>query len=313
MKSPVSPHMVAFLVFSTMAPLSAQNLESTPTSPEINNTDAIEAPRFKSVSSLLDKYDVPEIERAQGIVSGSNPVFAAQDVRTLDAKPATKQNVDSVIDLDVLRNPSPYRKVAVSTGSSSYQPASGGLENGLALISAVYRESGKREASSDCSKVALSVEARVKLDTAKVLEVVESEVSANPSCACEVVKTAIKASEADVTMVVSIVETAITASPENMRMISQCAIATMPEAVAEVQALLARLDPNSGDSEVYSSKSSKSSTDSKDAKDAKVAAIYAPPIPNPLDLPPVYPPLMPPPPIFPPPVTNVNPCSGSYY
>ena len=114
-------------------------------------------------------------------------------------------------------------------------------------------------------------------------------------------------------MVVSIVETAITASPENMRMISQCAIATMPEAVAEVQALLARLDPNSGDSEVYSSKSSKSSTDSKDAKDAKVAAIYAPPIPNPLDLPPVYPPLMPPPPIFPPPVTNVNPCSGSYY
>ena len=193
MKSPVSPHMVAFLVFSTMAPLSAQNLESTPTSPEINNTDAIEAPRFKSVSSLLDKYDVPEIERAQGIVSGSNPVFAAQDVRTLDAKPATKQNVDSVIDLDVLRNPSPYRKVAVSTGSSSYQPASGGLENGLALISAVYRESGKREASSDCSKVALSVEARVKLDTAKVLEVVESEVSANPSCACEVVKMAIKA------------------------------------------------------------------------------------------------------------------------
>ena len=93
-------------------------------------------------------------------------------------------------------------------------------------------------------------------------------------------------------------------------MISQCAIATMPESVAEVQALLARLDPNSGDADVYSSKSSKDSKDATDVKDAKVAAIYAPPIPNPLDLPPSYPPILPPPPIIPPPVTNVNPCPG---
>jgi hypothetical protein len=98
-----------------------------------------------------------------------------------------------------------------------------------------------------------------------------------------------------------------------MRMISQCAIATMPESVAEVQALLAKLDPNSGDSDVYSSKSAKDSTDSKDAKDSKVAAIVAPPIPNPLDLPPTYPPIIPLPPIVTPPVTNVNPCSGDYY
>jgi hypothetical protein len=305
MKLPVSPHMVAFVFLSAMASLSAQNLASTPAAPEINKPDAVEAPRFKNISDVLDKYEVPEIEKAHGSISGSRPVFAAQDVRTLDTPVTSKQQVDSVIDLGVLRNPSPYRKVAVST--KPYEVSSGGLETGLALISAVYRESGKPESASDCSKVALSVEARVNLDVAKVLEVVESEVTANPSCSCEVVKTAIKASDADVPLVVSIVETAITASPENMRMISQCAIATMPEAVAEVQALLARLDPNSGDADVYSSKSAK---DSKDAKDAKVAAVYAPAVPNPLDLPPSYPPTLPPPPIFPPPVTDVNPRGG---
>ena len=48
-----------------------------------------------------------------------------------------------------------------------------------------------------------------------------------------------------------------------MRIVSQRAIATMPDSITEVQALLARLDPNAGDSG-YSSKSSKSSK-SKDA------------------------------------------------
>ncbi|MEO5916519.1 MAG: hypothetical protein ABIS50_19940 [Luteolibacter sp.] len=309
MKPPVSPHMVALLILSAIAPLSAQNLESTPASPEIAKADAVnDAPRFHGSSDLPEKYEVPEIEKAQGIIPNGKPVFAAQDVRNLDTRASNEQKVESVIDLSVLRNPSPFRKVAVSTGSQPYEVSTGSLQNGLALISAVYRESGKKEAVSDCSKVALSVEQRVKLDVAKVLEVVQSEVAANAGCSCEVVKTAIKSSDADVQLVVSIVETAITASPENMRMISQCAIATMPEAVAEVQALLARLDPNSGDADVYSSKSSK---DSKDAKDAKVAAIVAPEPPNPLDLPPAYPPILPPP-IFPPPVTDVNPHSGHY-
>jgi hypothetical protein len=78
-----------------------------------------------------------------------------------------------------------------------------------------------------------------------------------------------------------------------MRIASQCAIATMPESVAAVQALLARLDPNSGNAEVYSSKSAKS------AKSAKVAVV-AEPAPNPLDR--LYFP-----PIYPLPVSKVNP------
>lgn len=304
MKPPVSPHMVAILLLSAMAPLSAQNLVGVTRSPESGNkAEAIEGSNdlpFAEGSVLQGKYEVPVLVKAQGELPPAKPVFAAQDAITLDTRATSQQKVDAVVDLGVLRNPSPYRKVAVSTGGQPYEVAADSLQTGLAMISAVYRESGKREASSDCPAISLSVEQRIKLDVSKVLEVVESEVTANPSCACEVVKTAIKASEADVTLVVSIVETSINASPDNMRIISQCAIAAMPESIAEVQALLAKLDPNSGDADVYSSKSAKS------AKSAKVAAIEAPAkTPNPLDIimyPPIYPP-----PIIPPPVTEVNP------
>ena len=65
-----------------------------------------------------------------------------------------------------------------------------------------------------------------------------------------------------------------------------------------MQELLARLDPNAGDSG-HSAKSAKG------AKGAKVASLTIPPE-NPLDGPPrdIFPPL---PPIIPPPVTDVNP------
>lgn len=298
----MSPHMVALLLLGSLAPLPAQNLVSVPSPLEIDKAaEQVSPSRILCSASLSANDEVPEFRKAEGIMPREKAIYAAQDVATLDTRASARQNVESVIDLNLLRNPSPYRKVAVSTSAQVYEIAPDSLENGLAMISAVYRESGKPEAASDCSKISLSVEQRVKLDVTQVLEIVESEVSANPKCTCEIVKAAIKASEADVAMVVSIVETAITASPENMRLISQCAIASMPEAVAEVQALLAKLDPNSGDADSYSSKSSK---DSKGAKVASVSSSMEPA--NPLDLPFYFPPI---PPIIPPRVTNVNPGS----
>jgi hypothetical protein len=112
----------------------------------------------------------------------------------------------------------------------------------------------------------------------------------------------ITASNADVAKVVSIVETAINVAPDSMRIISQCAIATAPDSIAQVQALLAELDPNTGDGDGSSAKSAKSG---KDGKDAEVAAIVAPPIENPLDRP--FFPTSIPPVIIPPHVSNVNP------
>ena len=291
MKTPVFPYTVAFFVLGLIAPLSAQNLVSS-------HSQATVLASFSSGT-----YEVPAVEKAEGVPSEDQPVFTSQDSSTLDDKAGSTRDVDSVVDLDVLRNPSPYRKMAVSARSMPSETATDGLQTDLALISAVYRESGKTDASSDCSAIALAVEQRIKLDPAKVLEIVELEVGANTGCACEIVKTAIKTSEADASQVVAIVEAAIHAAPESMRIVSQCAIAAMPESIVGVQALLARLDPNAGETG-YSSKSAKS------GKDAKVVTIAAPALPNPLDRP--YPPVMPPPPIIPPPVTDVNPCGPKF-
>jgi hypothetical protein len=212
--------------------------------------------------------------------------------------------VESVVDLSTLREPSPFRKVAVSAGTSSSEAAARNLPMGLALLSATYRAPNEKANDGDCPTIGLSVQQRVKLAPSNILEIVEAEITANSSCACEIVKAALTAAGADAALTGQVVEVASTAAPESMRIISQCAIATVPDALSEVQAVLAKLDPNSGDGG-ESSKSAKSSKSSKSGKEP----ILPPKVewPDPLDLPPLGPPL-PPPPFNPPPVTDVDGC-----
>jgi hypothetical protein len=87
-----------------------------------------------------------------------------------------------------------------------------------------------------------------------------------------------------------------------MRLIAQCAIAAAPDALTDVQAVLAKLDPNSGEA----------GDSGKSAKGAKAPAGEVAAMPNPLDFPgkgPVRPlfPIFPPVIINPPNVTVVNP------
>jgi len=162
----------------------------------------------------------------------------------------------------------------------------------------------------DCVAKSAFIKSSVAAEQSKVLEIVSEEVAASPPCACEIVKVAIEASNADSKTVAAIVEAAVIAAPEQMRLIAQCALAVAPDALADVQAVLAKLDPNLGDSG-----SAKSSKDSKGVV-GEVAAM-----PNPLDFPgqgPVGPtpggpgglgiiPNLPPVIVAPPLVTDVNP------
>lgn len=303
MKHPVSLHLVACLILGLIAPLSAQNLISNhkPSKASFKSGAASsDAPRFGNTPAP-GSYEVPDMGKVCGEVSDEPPVFTDQDFASLKERPARTGPTDSPLS-EIFRKPSPYRRMGSNNKKPQrYEVASNSLRNGLALVSAMYREVGKAEKSKDCSTIALSVSQHIKDDAGRALEIVEREVEANPGCACEIVKAAINASDADTTMVVAITETAIHAAPESMRIISQCAIAASPESISDVQELLARLDPNAGKSG-YSSKSAKSG---KEAKDAKVASIITPPG-NPLDRPPHdFPPPLPP--IIPPPVTNVNP------
>lgn len=101
-----------------------------------------------------------------------------------------------------------------------------------------------------------------------VVAIVDAQVTAHPDCACEIVKTAIIASKASSEEVARIVEAGVMAAPEHMRLIAQCALAVAPDALPNVQAVLANLDPAAG-GDGSDSKSSKDSKDAKDAKDAK--------------------------------------------
>jgi hypothetical protein len=300
MKRPVSPHLVACLILGLIVPLSAQNLVSNHKPSKTSfKSGAVpgDSPRFGNTPAP-GSYEVPDMEKVRGEVSDEPPVFTDQDAASLKERPVRSRPSDSLL-LDILRKPSPYRRLASNNKRPQrYEVASNSLQNGLALVSAMYREVGKAEKTSDCSTIALTVSQRLKDDAERMLEIVEREVSANPGCACEIVKAAISSTSADSEQVIAIVETAIHAAPDSMRIISQCALAASPESISGVQELLARLDPNAGES-AHSAKSAKG------AKDAKVASIIAPPQGNPLDRPPND--FPPPPPIFPPPVTDVNP------
>ncbi|MBX3739660.1 MAG: hypothetical protein KF712_01610 [Akkermansiaceae bacterium] len=293
---------VALLLLGSIVPLSAQNFSEAPRSTDvrplgISDLEGRDAQRFNGVS-LPGTYEVPATKAAAHLKE-SGEVFMTQDAATLGSNHSGTGNVENVVDLSTLREASPFRKVAVAAGTSSSEAAAQSLPMGLALLSATYREPGQKS-DQDCPALGLSVQQRVKLEPARILEIVETELAVNPSCACEVVKAALTAAGADAELTAQVVEVAATVTPESLRLISQCAIAAVPDSLAAVQSVLARLDPGSGESG-YSSKSAKS------AKSGKEVIPPPPPrviIGDPLDRP-RYP-FPPPPPFNPPPVTDVD-------
>ena len=106
----------------------------------------------------------------------------------------------------------------------------------------------------DCSKLSLSLKEEVSANQSLVLQIVDRAVRANSSCACEIVKVAIQATEADNKLIASIVEVAAVAAPEQLRIVAQCAVAVAPDSLEDVQAVMAKLDPGTGDGETASEK-----------------------------------------------------------
>jgi hypothetical protein len=154
--------------------------------------------------------------------------------------------------------------------------------------------------AADCLKASVKASHTIKASPAKVLEIVESEILASSDCACELTKAAIQATEAEPELVAAIVETAMMSAPDKMRLVAQCAIAVAPDSLSEVQAVLIRLQPSSGEAAPVRS--------AKSAKSPKQPLVEVKPAWNPLDFPaPTDAPGQPPtglPPIGPPPGTG---------
>jgi len=234
------PNLIAALVLGSMGSLIAQNLDNVRSS-------------FPSdAKSFVTKFDPAELR---------------QDALIFNFKSQASFDFNDFEGTDFLKNPIPYQKILVSTEKTiPYKISGENLRVGIQKIAELYRNSGGNRPDLDCAPIAIGLENRIKQDLSSVLELVEREISTNSDCACEIVKSALIATEADTQLVVVIVETAINASPENARIISQCAIAIAPDAIAEIQALLAKLYPDSGE-EGSSSKSAKGSKSAKDGLD----------------------------------------------
>lgn len=260
----------ACLTFGLLGPARAQNFDEKPLVTAGTRTGGSEATLQES--RLVGKTQAPD---AETLIS-----YPTQEVSNLEAGQERGLEAGPTVDVAVLQQPSAFRDVARGRSDSASEEETNEIKKDLALISATYRVAGKRE--TNCQNIALSIGQRIKLDRSNVLEIVEMEVKSNPSCACEIVKSAIKATDADNEMVVSILESLISAAPQSMMIATQCAIAAVPEALPNVQALLSKYEANAGES-------GPSSKSAKDAKDAKVANAVMPntvaAIPNPLDFP----------------------------
>jgi hypothetical protein len=132
----------------------------------------------------------------------------------------------------------------------------------------------EKPAPVDCQKVSVTFTEEVVAHQSLVLQLVDRAVRTNPTCACEIVKAAIKATKADNKLIASIVEVAAVAAPEQLRVVAQCAVAVAPDSLEEVQAVLAKLDPGTGDGVVDSEKG---------GVDKQPVAVEE--TPNPLDFP----------------------------
>jgi hypothetical protein len=106
----------------------------------------------------------------------------------------------------------------------------------------------------DCSKLSISLKEEISANQSLVLQIVERAVLTNPSCACEIVKASIQETKADSKLIASIVEVVGVAAPEQLRLAAQCAVAVAPDSLEDVQAVLAKLDPGTGDGVVESEK-----------------------------------------------------------
>ncbi len=302
MKQPATPRTALILALLAAVPAHAQMIEVSLAKANAESksvsSESTQQASFASDRALSGLHQLPTVSKADGDLTENKPVFVSQDASTLSVRRASTREIGQVLDLSVLKETSAYRTASTVKMMVSDEQASG-IHAGLEQISAAYQTP---TSDADCESVSLSVRHRVEIDPSSVLEIVSSEVSANGNCACEIVKIAIISSGANASLVGDITEVAITSAPESMRMISQCAIAAMPEALPEVQKVLAKLDPNRGDT-TYSAK------DAKSGKDA-IASAVTPPSPwDPLRLPPPFIPIIPFTPVFPDPepVTNPNP------
>ena len=260
MKTIAPPRVLALAFCGLVLPAGAQNLGySDPSASGMPRAPWAPVSGFDASDLPLTAERVPAVKHAEPSIQAPGLLIHGNAAMPVDERGHSSQNPAGQVAANALDTQAPLDEMAQNpAGVAAMNASVEELQLGLALLTSVYRPEGDKVATADCPMLAMVIERRVADDPSKVLEIVESEIALNPNCACEIVKAAIKGCEADVETVSSIVETACVAAPDMMRIISQCAIASAPDSLPQVQEVLAKLDPNAGRTG-YSSKSAKDS------------------------------------------------------
>lgn len=153
--------------------------------------------RFDASLVTRGPVQVPNIAKAVATPKDGSLAIARQDALTRGMRVSPSRSLDSVVDLTVLREPSPYRRFFVASDGTSAEFA-GHLQAALAEVSAIDRPGGITASdAADCPSIALAVEKRIGMEPSLLLETVETGIRSNPDCACEFVKSAIESVDAD--------------------------------------------------------------------------------------------------------------------
>lgn len=303
MKKLVLPSTVALSLICASSQLLAQNLTEVSRQFDSGSPPAV-SQGFGNGSAIQ-----PLVGITPENFSADQPWYLVQDQSTLGYSEVPTVTRPWSLESQLRRNAGPLLRLPgngaekQSAGWIASRTPARELSFALSMLAAIYRadDAPAADGAGGDLEYALSIRHKIREAPDKLLEIVASEITANPEKVCEIVKASIKGTDGSSQVIASIVETAAVTKPDSMRLAAQCAVATVPESLSAVQAVLAQLDPagsNLGNG-------SKDAKDCKDAKDAKDAKEVAPALPNPLDLPKIPPPPPPQPPP-PPPSTKTN-------
>jgi hypothetical protein len=311
MNMSVFPRTLVLSLICASAPLFAQNLTeasrlNVSTSPAVPPA-ALQG--FATGSSIQ-----PLVGLTPENFSSEQPWYLIQEQASLGYSEAPTVTRPWSLESQLRRNAGPLLKLAVNraenpptaTGEIAARSPTDELGFALSMLAAIYRADDTPAAAGVANDLefTLSIRHKIRETPDKLLEIVALEITANPNKVCEIVKAAIKATDGSSKVVASIVETASMTKPESMRLAAQCAVASVPDSLSAVQAVLAQLDP-AGSNLGKDSKDANNAKDSKDSKSPKEQV--ASDLPNPLDIPKLLPPPPPkPPPIYPPTSTKTN-------
>ncbi|RYD28165.1 MAG: hypothetical protein EOP87_20055, partial [Verrucomicrobiaceae bacterium] len=171
----------ALLAIASMTPLAAQSLREDLLTTDVRPLAADDlrgrdVRRFAEIT-VPGTYEVPAMKAAPHFKEGAG-IFATQNHGTLGVTGMVPADVADAVDLSTLREPSPFRRAAMSAGISGTEASASNLPLGLALLAATYSVPADAPGKIPCSELGLSVGQRVKLDPSKILEIVELAITA---------------------------------------------------------------------------------------------------------------------------------------